>query len=171
MLDKWKHWSFMCQSCSKYGYFFLSPTQTNIPLEVFDQLCCCSIMIIGLVLRPCGFNNHKWLEVLLSVGAKKKKKKKKRSGWCNSSFTNISPGSLRQRLLPSAQGSHLLQVGNPRVPGAATLKPWECGSVLLGWVRPTQHTCHSLDRGLGAKNSLCPFVYTEYGPRGSKSSL
>lgn len=31
----------------------------------------------GLVLRPCGFNNHKWLEVLLPVGAKKKKKRKK----------------------------------------------------------------------------------------------
>ena len=73
----------------------------------------------GLVLRPCGFNNHKWLEVLLPVGAKKKKKK----GWCNSSFTKISPGSLRQCLLPSAQDSHLLQVGNPKVPGAATLKP------------------------------------------------
>lgn len=168
MLDKWKHWSFMCQSCSKYGYFFLSPIQTNIPLEVFDQLCCCSIMIIGLVLRPCGFNNHKWLEVLLPVGAKKKRKEE--VGVIQVS-TNISPGSLRQRLLPSAQGSHLLQVGNPRVPGAATLKPWEGGSVLLGWVRPTQHTCHSLDRELGAKNSLCPFVYTEYGPRGSKSSL
>ena len=120
----------MCQSCSKYGYFFLSPIQTNIPLEVFDQLCCCSIMIIGLVLRPCGFNNHKWLEVLLPVGAKKKKK---RRGWCNSSFNQYltrqfetAPSSFCPRLSspPSRKPK------GPRSCNTETLRRWLCSAWL-----------------------------------------
>lgn len=46
MLDK-GNTDLSCVSPASNMGIFLSPTQTNIPLEVFDQLCCCSIMIMG----------------------------------------------------------------------------------------------------------------------------
>lgn len=70
-----------------------------------------------LVLRPCGFNNRKWLEVLLPVGAKKKGEVGviQVSPTSHQAACDCAPPSLWP-------ASPLLQVGSLLVPEAVTLK-------------------------------------------------